>query len=311
MGEGGMMAKASHHWRHDDLANDLARHLQNQEVMACTNFNMGSAGSVRPDVYTVRRSYSRPIPLAYEVKVSRSDFLADVNAGKWQEYLKYAGAVIFACPDGLLTKTDIPDVCGLIVRKENVWRSSKSPRPQPCTPPFEVMMKLLIDGVGRSARLHEVEPRKADTWSLADKARKKFGDRVADCLRNIDHQEYRLEELRKKEAELQAAVNELSTGLGERQTAILERERDRLRITVESVRQDACNTFGLPPDTSWHDIARERWNRLNALTESDAVQTLLRENAALRQHIKTGAELADQRGLLSDLSALQQNAEAA
>lgn len=134
---------------HDDLAFDLARHLRaSQNVMVWTNIQLGPSGSPRPDVYTIHKSYVKPTPMAYEVKVSRSDFRADATAGKWGSYLTYAQGVTFACEQGLLTKDEMPPHCGLIVRGESGWRSVKrATLNSHVVIPQAALLKLLIDGI--------------------------------------------------------------------------------------------------------------------------------------------------------------------
>ena len=115
-------------WGHDQLANDLAEHLAKQtDRIIWTDMQLGPSGSPRPDVYSIPKSYSGYKPIAYECKVSVSDFRSDITKGKWQSYLKYSSGVIFAVPKGLITKDDLPKGCGLIVRSENGWRMVKGP----------------------------------------------------------------------------------------------------------------------------------------------------------------------------------------
>ena len=45
---------------HDELAADLAAHLRGERTMVWTDMQLGSSGSVRPDVYTIAKSYVRP-----------------------------------------------------------------------------------------------------------------------------------------------------------------------------------------------------------------------------------------------------------
>ena len=76
--------------KHDELADDLAAHLRADRRMVWTNIQLGPSGSPRPDVYAFFKSYVDPRPMAYECKVSLSDFRADVTAGKWQSYRKFS-----------------------------------------------------------------------------------------------------------------------------------------------------------------------------------------------------------------------------
>lgn len=77
----------------------------------------------RPDIIAIRATFSKTIrPIVYEVKASRADFLSDVRSGKWKKYQRVAHQVIFAVPDNLIDKKEVPKGAGLIVRKKNHWR---------------------------------------------------------------------------------------------------------------------------------------------------------------------------------------------
>src|SRR6266571_2431143 len=100
---------AEKQWTHDELAADLAGHLKTPERMCWTDMQLGPAGSPRPDVYCIDKSFVSPFPTAYECKVSVPDFRSDVTSGKWSSYLKFAYRVFFAVPAGLVSKADVPD----------------------------------------------------------------------------------------------------------------------------------------------------------------------------------------------------------
>lgn len=172
-------------WQHDELARDLAGHLLAPDRMVWTDMQLGPSGSPRPDVYTLQKSYSKPHPMAFECKVSRSDLRSDTTSGKWQSYLKYACAVTFAVPDGLCTVADIPDACGLIVRKDAVWRYARRPTLQQVNLPFDACMKLLIDGVSRVVGPAIPRSRSVEIWRDNEAVRRKFGEAVAIAARDL------------------------------------------------------------------------------------------------------------------------------
>lgn len=114
-------------WTHDDLARDLAMHVLSTKRLVWCDMQLGPAGSPRPDVYALDKSFAHPRAITYECKVSVADFRADVTAGKWQSYLGFSSGVYFAAPAGLLKKEDVPNGCGLIVRGEEGWRTLRAP----------------------------------------------------------------------------------------------------------------------------------------------------------------------------------------
>ena len=76
--------------------------------------------------------------IAYEIKVSRSDFrreLANPNKRKYTQ--KYVDQFYFAAPDGLLKPAEIPGGCGLLVIYEDLRTRIRKrapriyPRPKP------------------------------------------------------------------------------------------------------------------------------------------------------------------------------------
>jgi len=168
---------------HNELAHLLAEHLsQNSDKMIWEDLIMGSSGNCRPDVYTMMKSYSNPRPTAYEIKISVGDFRSDVTTGKWMKYLKYAQGVYFCVPLGLVTKNDIPDGAGLITYNTETgsFRTVKKATLANVTPPFDVMQKLLINGIERHRA--QIRPKIFSEWVANDKISKKFGEETAKLL---------------------------------------------------------------------------------------------------------------------------------
>jgi hypothetical protein len=258
------MKATDHEWRHDDLAADLAGYLRQPERMVWCDMQLGPSGSPRPDVFTMQKSYSKPAPAAFEVKISRSDLRSDTTSGKWQSYLKFAGSVTFAVPDGLCTVGDIPDGCGLMFRKDQVWRYARRPTIQRVTLPADAYMKLLIDGVGRIYRPALPEPRKAETWRDHEVVRARFGDAVARAARDIvavqssidglkDHYRYQLEKVKEQ-------VD------GHRKMLMRQAEEEIPKLTA--IRDDLCAIFGIEPGSDPYAI-RHAASRMKAQIDAD------------------------------------------
>lgn len=221
-------------WRHDELLRDLAEHLHSPERMLWMDMQLGPSGSPRPDVYTMNRSYAKPRPITYEIKVSVSDFRSDITKGKWQSYLEFSSGVYFCVPAGLISKADLPNGCGLMVRGDEGWRAFKAPTLQAVSLSSNVYMKLLIDGCRRQNILNREE--KINTYLKNQEIRKNLGDAVADAITNremmLDKARVELQSAQQKADALKTRAEKLYESELERSKGILsghQKAIDKLR----------------------------------------------------------------------------------
>lgn len=266
-------------WRHDDLAQDLAAHLRSvSDRMVWTDMQLGPAGSPRPDVFTLTKSYVKPMPLAYECKISVADFRRDVTAGKWQSYLSYAAGVVFAAPGGLLGKCDVPDGCGLVVRGPDGWRTLKGPTLRVPRLPQDMLLKLLIDGVDR---LRTVNPAARAQWASQQRALKEIGDRfgrtVATAIANAQALE---ETVKRRTDEARRAAKE-----------IIEQAEAQAE-EAKRVAREVASSFGLDPDDPHlrYSLRRAVQDRAQRLLDSGGVaardlETIASQLAALQSRV--------------------------
>lgn len=261
-------------WKHDDLALDLAQHLQEKtQRMVWTDMQLGPAGSPRPDAYSLAFSFSQFTPLAYEVKISTSDFRRDVSAGKWQSYLRFASAVTFAVPAGLIGKDDIPAGCGLMVRNETGWRTVKAPTLRAVENlPRDAWLKLMMDGLARL--VDATQPRRREEFRMIAQLEKRFGREVAELLRDRQMATYSYE---RATEELRKATKQAD----EEYASLMEKARERAARDagiVDTARRELARALGLAPDASTMAIssaARQAASRLEQDAEVQRLQTLL------------------------------------
>lgn len=232
--------------KHDELMMRLADYLGSiSSRMMWTDMQLGPSGSPRPDVYAMDKSFMHPKPVAYEVKVSVSDFRSDITKGKWQSYLEFAGAVIFVVPKGLITKSDVPNGCGLMTYNEetDTFASVKKPTLHPVTLPQRVMLKLLIDGVDR---VHQVNRRRMlDEYQIEQRVRKSLGDEVAAAVFDIRKAEQRRDyELQKIQLSIDMAKRQ-AEGIREE----VQRERDRVDEYARQAYADLFEVLGIDPSS--------------------------------------------------------------
>lgn len=258
------MISAAHGWKHDDLLADLAAHLLGPDRMVWTDMQLGPSGSPRPDVYTLQKSYSKPVPTAYEIKISRSDLRSDTTSGKWQSYLKYAASVTFAVPDGLCTVSDIPDGCGLIVRKAQMWRYARRPILQKVTPPFDMCMKLLIDGVGRVHERKQPTPRRVALWEEHKAVRQKFGQAVAACAKDLTAAQARLADAR---SQANAEWDRMRADVENTKARLIAQAKSELE-TWGQLRADVTKWLSLPDDASTWAV-EQRLRQMKAACDAD------------------------------------------
>ena len=254
-------------WGHDQLANDLAEHLsQNSDRIIWTDMQLGPSGSPRPDVYSIPKSYSGFKPIAYECKVSVSDFRSDITKGKWQSYLKYSSGVVFAVPKGLITKDDVPKGCGLIVRSENGWRMVKGPTLTTISNdlPKEYWIKLVIDGVNRSLRDqrkhqgHEYRARRA----ISEKYGEELGQVLARRDQSIEMLNYKTKEVKKQLGDIDLLHH------ADRQRKMIEADKQ----AIERMHHELCGYLGLPEGSSDWDIRATLKKQRDLLNKDGQIQ---------------------------------------
>lgn len=96
-----------------------AKHRNDVFVPECKDGPTISGSHSRMDAWVMLKSWARPLTIAYEVKVSRSDFTGD---NKWHGYLAYCNEFYFACPHGLIQHEELPPEVGLLWVAKNGGR---------------------------------------------------------------------------------------------------------------------------------------------------------------------------------------------
>lgn len=263
-------------WKHDDLARDLGKHLVKRTGRrAYFDMQLGPAGSPRPDVFTICHSYQAPEPLAYECKVSRSDFLRDTGSGKWRSYLKFSVGVVFAVPKGLVALDEIPADAGLIVRSANVWRMAKRPRVQSVTIPQSALLKIAFDSDHKRVGGGIPEPRQLNYWKLADGLRKDLGETVATIVGDTVGAKDMLKVMRGKIKEARETERAIKAKACEIEADAMERGR----AEFAKHRAILCDALGIPSGTS-------QWSLNARIAEAAARLSLDGEVTHLRLQIE-------------------------
>lgn len=120
-------------------AKDIVQILRNKHssdvfVAECKDGPTQGSTHFRMDAWAMSRSWANPCVSAYEVKVSRGDFL---NDNKWRAYLPCCNQLSFVCPRGLIRFDELPADVGLYyvastgsrltTQRKPVWRDVQIP----------------------------------------------------------------------------------------------------------------------------------------------------------------------------------------
>ena len=189
----------------DDIQRVLsAKHVNDVYVPECKT-GASDRGMQIMDAWVMAKSWAHPLITAYEIKVSRQDFLRD---NKWRGYLDYCNAFYFACPKGLIKPEELPTEVGLIwisdnkttayTKRKAVYRNIVIPQ--------DVFRYILMGRVKVGAENPNGNDRHYWLKWLEDKKLDyEFGWRVSKTIRETV--EHKIKDVEKKNRELELLVD--------------------------------------------------------------------------------------------------------
>lgn len=137
---------------HHDLGAMLATWLSRNGRACWTNIELKvrrteSLQLVRPDVFSINATLDleRVDSAVHEVKVSRSDFLADIaKPSKRAGYAAISEKFYYVAPEGLLRPEEMPDGAGLLVASGEDFVVAKRPKRRRVVLAPEVMLAMAL-----------------------------------------------------------------------------------------------------------------------------------------------------------------------
>lgn len=200
-----------------ELTASLCRALESQHWITVREIAIDDDLDRRCDVVAMLCSGRVTRVDLFEVKISRSDLLADLRREKWRNYLR-AGRLWFAMPAKLADPREIPPEAGLMVQQANGWRRVRHPKAGAVEPSLTLMRRLVM--AVRSQQQAQAGPRKADLYEVARRARTEQARLVAEVARDVE--QYRRWAANAKEDWLQ-----------------MSRKRDELMSEIRSLKMQA------------------------------------------------------------------------
>lgn len=95
----------------------LTRHTGDLCIPECkTGSTWTSRMFQKLDLWVMKKSWTQPWTIGYEIKCQRNDFLRD---NKWQEYMKYCSDFYFVAPPDIISPNELPAEVGLLVTSKN------------------------------------------------------------------------------------------------------------------------------------------------------------------------------------------------
>mgnify|MGYP001399901979 FL=1 len=161
------------------------RHFKRNDVFLTQVKNGRSWGSENlliMDALAIRRSWTRPCYIGYEVKISRSDFVRDE---KWPGYLQYCHEFYFACPVGLISPEELPKQVGLIYydpQKDSIVTKRRALY-RPIEISSEMLMYIIMSKFDDDRHPFFSDQREMlEAWVEDKKSRKELGNKVKSKL---------------------------------------------------------------------------------------------------------------------------------
>lgn len=215
MAKGGYIAK--------ELVDLLAsRHSKDVFIPECKDGPTHYTSHVRMDAWAMNKSWAHPVVSAYEVKVSRADFLKD---NKWPAYLPLCNQFYFVAPVGLIDVSELPAEAGLLTASgkgdgARLLTKKKAPH-RDITIPEEVYRYILMCRVTTAPENEFNRMDNAEYWRqwLREKGEKqklgrRVSQRIAQRASEIEAENYRL----KRENEAYADLEKWLEAMGHRVT---------------------------------------------------------------------------------------------
>ena len=174
------------------------RHSHDVVVPECKDGPTQSRKHYRFDLWVMRRSWSPLTMIGYELKTTRSDFLADE---KWQRGLELCHQFFFVCPYGLIKPEEVPYECGLI-QVSKTWKRLRTVRRAPrreIEVPVDLLLYVLmarsyivpgggfaLEDLPREARVLELRRRLEEHDREREALRAVVADRVREEWERLD-----------------------------------------------------------------------------------------------------------------------------
>lgn len=228
-----------------DVAEAISNcHTKDVVVTECKDGPTWSTDHCRVDVWTMKRSWSRPMISGYEIKITRQDFLNDT---KWHNYLPLCNQFYFACPKNLLTADEMPAEAGLVYCVGSTIRQVKKAAWRDIQIPESLCRYLLMCRTRIVPPNHYEEPNKSSKldywrdWVNQKEERKELGYAVAhqvkDFVNKVKSENIRLRAENERFSEVRSLMEKLNIPIHGYSWGL----EDRIKAAKQVFPQEFCD----------------------------------------------------------------------
>jgi len=190
----------------------MAKHDDSVCVPECKTGATWGGHCPRLDLWVMARSWAHPRFIGYEIKIRRSDFVAD---NKWPAYLDYCREFYFVAPRGLIDTGELPTEAGLLevsTTGTRLFTTKKAPVRNIVIPDdlylYILMSRVLIRLEGMDPAMPDGRRAYWEAWLEDRKIDHNVGCKVSKALRERINEE--IMEARSENKRLQQELSELA-----------------------------------------------------------------------------------------------------
>jgi hypothetical protein len=190
---------------HDIVEMLREKHSKDVFVKECKDGPTWAGSHLRMDAWVMRSSWAQMSCLAYEVKVSRSDFLQD---NKWNMYMNYCNEFSFCCPYGLILPEELPQEVGLywVSKTGNRLMCKRKPVYRNVKIPESIFMYILMcrvvlkdESISKSRKEYWIN------WLKTKEYNRSIGHNASKSIREVINKE--VEKVREENERLQNKID--------------------------------------------------------------------------------------------------------
>lgn len=218
------------------------KHSEDVFIPECKTGPTQIGSHMRLDAWIMKKSWTKPLVVGYEIKVSRRDFIGDE---KWVHYLPFCNEFYWVCPYNLIKPNEVSDDVGLMYVSDNGSRvyTKKKAKYRDIKIPENIWRYILMSRVNihKPGEYNTVGSKEYwERWLVDQNIDREFGRRVGKRINQIIKEKI----------------------------SSIEQENKELRLRIEGYEdiRSLLKSMGLDPDSFWKGTVERRIRESKAIS---------------------------------------------